>query len=570
MTNRTIGAQVLARMLHGYGVTHVFYVPCLAVRALAELEDLGVRRVVTHSEKAAAYMADGFARASGRPGICFSQHIGASNLASGLRDAYMGGSPVIAICGGPEPATRFRHGYQDVEDVSQFAAVTKTSSFVDTVDRLPDLLRQAFRSATTGAPGPVHLGLRGRIGSVVEDELDADAALVEPRFRQVPAFRPAPEPGAMREAIALLREASRPILVAGGGIVSSGAHAEVLELATRLGIPVATSLNAKHTIPDDHPLAVGVVGSYSRSSANKAVAEADLVFYIGSQTGGMVTFNWQIPRKGARVIQLDIEPSELGRNYPNAVSIAGDARTSLRALLDALGPAVAAGDPSGSIDSTPRLAPWRERTAALVREWRESTAPQRQSDAVPMRPERLCAEISRALPHDAVLVSDTGHAGIWTGTMIEFRHPEQRYIRCSGSMGWGLPGAIGAKCALPDRPVVCFTGDGALYYHLPELETAARHGIRLVVVVNNNSALSQEMPGVVRAYGNTLRGRANEMFTFRDTDFAEVARGFGCIGMRASTPSEFATAFREALAADRPVVIDAPTDLHAMPQKPWA
>lgn len=558
-TNKTTGAKLLANMLHGYGVSHIFYVPCLAVRALAELEDLGARRVITHSEKAAAYMADGFARASGRPGVCFSQHIGASNLASGLRDAYMGGSPVIALCGGPEPGTRFRHGYQDVEDVAQFGPVTKASSFVDTVDRLPDLLRQSFRAATSGAPGPVHLGLRGRIGVVVEDEVD-DELIIEPQFKQIPAFRPGPEPEKIIEAIELIKQAQRPIIVVGGGAVSSGAEQEVLDLATTLGIPIATSLNAKHVVPDRHPLAVGVVGTYSRSSANKSVVEADLVFFIGSHTGGQVTHNWQIPRKGATVIQLDIDPVELGRNYPNKVSIVGDAKVSLRQMLNTLGDARAVAS---------RLESWRERTTLLVKEWRNSTEAERTSNAVPMRPERLCAEISDLLPENGVLVSDTGHAGIWSGTMIELRHPGQRYIRCAGSMGWGLPGAIGVKFALPDRPVVCFTGDGALYYHLPELETAARHGVNLIVVVNNNSALSQEMPGVIRAYGNELRGKGSEMFRFDKTDFAGAAKSMGCVGMRAETPTEFNKAMKEALKANRPVVIDAVTDINAMPQKPW-
>lgn len=556
---KTTGSQLLAKMLHGYGVTHVFYVPCLAVNALAELEDLGVRRVVTHSEKAAAYMADGFARASGRPGVCFSQHIGASNLASGLRDAFLGGVPVLALCGGPEPGTRFRHGYQDLEDVSQFGPVTKSSSFVDRVDRLPDLLRQAFRAATSGAPGPVHLGLCGRTGAIVDEELD-DEFIVEPMFKQVPALRPGPEMQSVKDAIARILQSERPIIVAGGGVVSSGAERELLDFAATLGVPVATSLNAKHVIPDGHALSVGVVGTYSRSSANKAVAEADLVFFIGSHTGGQVTHNWQIPRKGATVIQLDIDPLELGRNYPNSVSIVGDARTCLTALL---------AEADGQNNGDARFPAWWQRVRELVRDWRDSTQSMRTSDAVPMRPERLCEEISNLLPENAVVVSDTGHAGIWSGTLIELRFPGQRYIRCAGSMGWGLPGAIGAKFALPDRPVVLFTGDGAFYYHLPELETAARHGVNLIVVVNNNSALSQEMPGVLRAYGNTLRGAGSEMFRFSDVDFAGVARSLGCVGLRAGTPLEFRKALSTAFNAERPVVIDATTDIDALPQRPW-
>jgi acetolactate synthase-1/2/3 large subunit len=553
---KRIGAHVLAEMLHAYGVSHVFYTPCLAINMLAAMEDLGTRRIITHGEKAAAYMADGFARASGRPAVCMSQHIGASNLAAGLRDAYLAGSPVIALAGSVEPPTRFRNGYQSVEDVSQFDAVTKASLMVDTVDRIPDLVRQAFRHATSGAPGPVHLGLRGRIGVVIDDPLD-DEGLVEDRFSTFPAFRTYPDPADIKNVIDLLARAKRPIIVAGGGVTTSGAGDEVVAFATKMGIPVATSLNAKHIIPDHHPLAVGVIGTYSRKCANMSVAEADLVIFIGSRTGGQTTFEWKIPRRGAKVVQIDIDPAEIGRNYPNSASVLGDAKVSVQALSDAAGQAA-------------DYSEWCDYVAGMVKQWREEHKAVSASDAVPMRPERICSEISELLPQDAILVSDTGHSGIWSGTMIELRHAGQRYIRCAGSMGWGLPGAIGVKFAEPNRPVVLFTGDGALYYHIAELETAARHNVKLIVVVNNNSALSQEMPGIKRAYGNEMRGRGPELYMHRDVNFAEVARNMGCIGIRAETPAEFRQALVDALQADGPVVIDAVSDLDAFPDRPWA
>ena len=561
MEKERLGANVLAEMLSKYDVSHVFYMPCLAVRALAELEDLGVRRVVAHSEKAAAYMADGFARASGRPGVCLSQHIGASNLAAGLRDAYLAGSPVIALSGGPEPSTRFRHGYQDVEDVSQFENVTKASSFIDTVDRLPDLVRQSFRAATTGAPGPVHLGFRGRIGQVVDEALD-DEGLVEKRFSKIPAFRPHADPQDILAAVAELKAAKRPVIVAGGGIVSSGAESELLALAEATGIPVITSLNAKHVIADGHPLSLGVSGTYSRACANKALLVSDLVFFIGSHTGGQVTFNWQTPPIGAPVVQLDIDASELGRNYPNRASINGDAKVSLAQLLTTLG------DDAALLNT--QYEPWRKEVDALRKDWWESVHSELISETAPMRPERLCAEISNNLPSDAILVSDTGHAGIWSGVYIELRSPGQRYIRCAGSMGWGFPGALGVKCAEPNRPVFCFTGDGAFYYHLPELETAVRYNINVITIVNNNSALSQEMPGVIRSYGNELRGRGREMFTFENTDFAALAENFGCLGIRVENPADIGAAMERALKANRPVIIDVVTDIDALPQKPFA
>src|SRR5476649_131573 len=266
------GARLFAEVMHGYGVTHVFYVPTILMRALAEMDEFKIRKIMTHGEKAAAYMADGYARASGKPGVCMAQQIGASNLAAGLRDGFMACSPMVAITGGSVPGSRYRHAYQEVEDVGQFDAVTKFSAQVDDVKRLPDLMRQAFRAATSGAPGPAHLRLSGLHGGAIGDMETELAPLVEEQFKRVPAFRPEPEPARVREALALLAKAQRPIIVAGGGVVSSGAQAELVELAEKLQIPVATSLNAKAAILDRNPLNVGVVGVYSRDCANKAVA----------------------------------------------------------------------------------------------------------------------------------------------------------------------------------------------------------------------------------------------------------------------------------------------------------
>src|SRR5437870_9780169 len=252
-------------------------------------------------------------------------------------DAYIACSPVIAITGGPDSESRYRYLYQEVEDFSMFDPVTKFNARIDKLSRLPDLLREAFRVATAGAPGPVHLEMRGSHGQVIEEEGDLDL-IFEEQYKQYPAFRPEPEMERIREAAAALTKAQRPVIVAGGGVTSSQAQQEVVQLAEMLSIPVATSLNGKGTISDDHPLSVGVVGTYSRWCANRAVAEADLVFFIGSHTGSQVTNNWKIPRAGTPVIQLDISPADLGRNYPNAVSLLGDAKVTLRRLIDALKP----------------------------------------------------------------------------------------------------------------------------------------------------------------------------------------------------------------------------------------
>ena len=550
------GSRFFAETMQAYGVTHIFFVPTMLLPAMAEMEDMNIRRVVTHGEKAAAYMADGYARASRKPGICMAQNVGAANLAAGLRDAYMACSPVIAITGGPDSESMYRYLYQEVADFSMFEPVTKFNARLDKLSRLPDLLRQSFREATSGAPGPVHLETRGNHGQVIEEEGNLEL-IVEPQYKQYPAFRPEPEMDRVRAAAEALTRAQKPVIVAGGGVTASQAAREVVELAELLSIPVATSLNGKGTISDDHPLAVGVIGTYSRACANQAVAEADLVFFIGSHTGSQVTNNWKIPRPGTPVIQLDISPADLGRNYPNTVSLLGDAKVTLRKMIEALKPI------------EPRTN-WVRRAQQLVGDWRAEVAPLRNSDAVLMRPERLCKEISEFLPPNAVVVSDTGHSGIWSGTMIDLNKPGQRYIRCAGSLGWAFPASLGVKCALPDTPVLCFTGDGGFYYHLAELETAVRYGINAVIVVNDNRSLNQETRLFDAAYGGKQRGRAGEMWIFEDIDLAKVADAMGCFAIRVERPSELKSALEQAFAANRPAVVDVVSDIKALAGRAWS
>jgi acetolactate synthase-1/2/3 large subunit len=519
---------------------------------------MGVQKILTHGEKAAAYMADGYARAKGAPGVCLAQQIGASNLAAGLRDPFMAHTPLIAITGGPGTPGRYRHAYQEVEDLSQFDPVTKLNMTLDDLSRLPDLLNHMFRTATSGAPGPVHMRLRGSHGQGIEGEGDI-TPVVETQFSRVPPFRPAPESQRVRAAVSALTAAQRPIIVAGGGVVASQAEPELVGLAEILQIPVATSLTAKGAIADDHPLSVGVVGTYSRACANKAVAEADLVFFVGTHAGGQITAMWKIPAPGTPVIQLDIDPEQLGRNYVNAVSLQGDAKVGLRAMINA-----------ASRRSPENAKAWTGRVQQLVQEWRAAHAAMLNSDAVPMRPERICKELTEALPDNGVIVSDTGHAGMWSGQMIDITKPGQRYIRCEGSLGWGLPGAMGVKCALPDRPVILFTGDGGFYYHLPELETAARHNINLVMVVNNNSSLNQEIPLVKAAYKEKRDQRSGEMWRFSSSaDLAKVAQSLGCTAFRVETPAQLKELLPRAIAMNKPVLLDCISDDQALAPTAW-
>ena len=549
------GGRFIAETVHGYGITHVFFMPYIGPRALMEMEKLGIKRVQTHGEKAAAYMADAYARVNRSPGLCMAQSVGAVNLAAGLQDAFLACSPVVALTGREFLINQKRHAYQEVDHVNPFSAVTKYSAYVPSPEHLPVYLRQAFRAATSGTPGPAHLEFEGIAGqSVVEEEADFEV-VVEEMFSQLPPFRPEAEPSAIAAALQLLNSAERPFIVAGGGVTASDARAELIELAEKLSVPVATSLNAKAMFPYDHELAVGVPGSYSRACANQALCEADLVFFIGSHAGGQVTNFYQIPPQSTPIIQLDINPEEIGRNYPIKVGLHGDVKSSLRRMIDSAAPA-------------PARTAWIGRVRELVENWNASVSQHVNSEILPMRPERLCRDLSDNLPSDAILVSDTGHAGIWTGTMMDLKHPDQSFIRCAGSLGWGLPAAMGAKCAQPERPVLCFTGDGGIWYHLSELETAVRNGINTVTIVNNNHSLNQEQDGVEQIYGGRTTG-SDELWLFDDADFARIAESMGALGLTVNKPSELAGALDQALASGRPAVVDVKTHVEGIAPKAW-
>ena len=551
-TKRT-GAEVLADMLAGYGVSHVFMVPAVLRRTFAEMERrTKIARVHCHGEKAAAYMADGYARASGKPGICMAQVIGALNLAAGLRDAYLAHSPVIAMTGGRDPKTKFRKVYQEIDDVPAFEPVTKFNATIDDVSRIPDMVRQAFRVATSGAPGPVHLQFRGNEGQLDLEEAEMEA-LVEAQFAHVPPFRPEPQAEHVKAALDLLQSAERPIFVAGGGVRASGAGRTLVALAEALQIPVATSLNGKDCIPGTHPLSVGVVGSYSRESANRAVNRADLVCFIGTETGGMTTHFWAVPKIGTPAIQIDIEPESLGRNYPLAASVLGDAKAVL-ARMSAL----------ADRTSAKKRAAWIKEISGLRSDWYTKYKADLESNAVPIHPARICHELSQHVPDDAVVVVDTGHAGMWMGGLYDLRVPTQSYIRSAGHLGWAFPAGIGAKAACPDRPVVVFTGDAGFWYHIAEIETAVRWNINSVTIVNNNGGGNQSKRGFDRAYGGEQTAQARELWTYRPINFAKLAEDMGALGIRVEKPGDIAPALARALAAGCPAVIDVVTDIDTL------
>jgi acetolactate synthase-1/2/3 large subunit len=550
------GAEYLARSLAANGTTHVFFIDAVLRRTLIELGTLGVIRVLGHSEKAVAYMADGYARIAGRPGICFAQSVGAANLASGLQDAYLGRSPVIAMTGHKQPSMQHRNAYQEIPHTPLFSAVTKFTAQVDAAADLPRLMRQAWREAMTGTPRPAHLDLNGLQAEVIEAGMVNEAPVADPAFQlRLPPFRPTPSDYEIERAAARLHGATRIAIVAGEGAVASVAGPELLAVAEALQAPIATSLGGRGVIPTRHRLSIGCAGNYAAPPANQIVHEADLVLFVGCETGDQVTHTWRIPAIDTPCVQIDIDPTEFGRSYPNTLGLMGDPKSTLAKL------AIALGKPD-------RDSAFADRAAAIVAAWREARAPYLANASVPIWPDRLCDEITRALPDDGILVADTGYSGIWSSTLIELNGQGQTYLRAAGSLGWSFPAALGAKCAAPNRKVICWSGDGAIYYHLTELETARRRGIAVVLVINNNSGFGQGWPNIQRQQGNKP-GDIRELARFGPTNFADIARVFGLHGIRVEEPSQIAPALRDALASDETVVVDVATDIDCRAPEPW-
>jgi acetolactate synthase-1/2/3 large subunit len=546
------GARYLAEALHGFGVDHVFFMDAILRRTLGECGELGIRRILTHSEKAAAYMADGYARAGQRPGVVMAQSVGAANLAAGLQDARLFGSPVIAVTGRHPATNQYRNAYQELPHEPMFQAFVKASYRIDTIEQLPHLLRQAFREATSGPPGPVHLDVLGNTGSI-NDMAEVDAPPLW-EFRSVPSQRPHPDPERLSAAVSVLTASKSPLLVAGAGAVISDASDSIRLLCEHFSMPLVTTLDAKGFLPSGHPLFVGVGGTYSSRSANRLMSEADVILFVGCEAGDQITNNFVLPSAGAKIIQIDINPIELGRNFPGAIEIWSDPRAAIDELLS-------------SIPNKVR-SKWIQRVADLVSEWQQHISVQRDSDVIPLRPERVCKELGEWLPSNAILVADTGYASLWTGTMLDLKSEDQTYLRAAGSLGWAFPASLGAKCACPDRPTVCFTGDGGFMYHLPELETAKRWGIATVTVVNNNSRLAQGLRNLRIAHEG-LNSRMEDLFTFIPLDFAKIANAFGCRGYRVEKADQFRPALERALASGEPAVIDVVTDPLAQAELPW-
>ncbi|MEJ2209720.1 MAG: thiamine pyrophosphate-binding protein [Anaerolineae bacterium] len=546
------GGQIVVEMLRAYGVRHIFGVPgdtgLALYDALARASQQGqIDHVLARDERSAAYMADVYARVSYRPGVCEGPSgAGATYLASGLAEAQASSIPVVALTSDTPLAAEGRNVLTALDQPALFAPITKWATRLTGAEGIPDAVRQAFRLATSGRPGAVQITLPM---DVLESDVTAPRLYAEEACCAYPAYPTRPDPAAVQRAADLLRRARRPMIVAGGGVLTSRAWAELTVLAEALGAPVGTSIGGKGAIAEDHPLSLGVVGSNGRRPyANAALRTADLILYVGCKTGSVVTDGWTLPPRDGHpaIVYLDIDPAEIGRNYAPAAGLVADARLGLADLLEAL----AARGSMAVADPLAELAP------AVADFWAEFEA-KATADTSPIKPQRVIAALARLLPEDSVVVADAGTPTPFAAAYL--RSPAGRRViipRGHGGLGYALPGVVGAKLARPGATVVGLIGDGSLGMSAGEMETIARLGLPVTLVQFNNACF-----GWIKVSQDILYGGRHFGVDFgADTDYVAIARGFGLRGVRVDEAAGVEPALRRALASEQPTFIDVLTE----------
>lgn len=553
------GGEVIVEMLRRFDVDMMFGLPGEQTHihdAIFRRNDL--RHILVRHEQAAAKMADSHARATGKVGVCDATvGPGATNLIAGIAESFLSGIPVIALVSDVRADWRGRDCFQEIDQVNVFRPITKAVFSVDHVERIPEFIRRAFQIATTGRPGPVLLSFPMTTLRATHAFSEADLR-VDPRYARYPANRPVPPQDEVDAAIDMLLAADRPIIFAGGGVMASGAMDEVRALAELLDMPVTTSYMGKGSLPENHPLALGPYGVLGRAAANEYILKADFGLALGTRFNNVVTAAWQIPAKATKLVQVDIEPTQIGRNYPVEMALAGDLRSVLRMML-------------GKLRNDPRVTKkqvQRDAVSALTAKWRQEKGIEsdlaRDETTKPVHPIQVIRAMRDAMGDDDVLVCDSGFNQIWGGQCFEVRSSGRCYLgpRGFGVMGYATPAAISRALTTPDQNVVCLTGDGGFAMVIQDLETATRSGANLTIVIMNNSNM-QFIRDNQRLF---FEGRYIST-EFSELDYAEIARGFGWHGIRVDVSGELDAAFAEAKASLKPTVIDVRIDDDAIPER---
>jgi acetolactate synthase-1/2/3 large subunit len=540
------GGRALAEMLFLAGAGPIFGMGGFQLLPFYDAVGLvGLNHHLINDERCGAFAADAYARVTNRPGICDGTlGPGATNLVTGLVESLNGGIPIIAIAGDTNRQHSWKNMTQECRQAEILKPAVKELIRVEMTSRVPELVRRAFAVATAGRPGPVLLDVPEDVAHGMHDFAPEEFVIDESTLK-APSRRIRPDRADIERAARLIATAKRPLLLTGGGIHLSEAWDALTRFAEAQAIPVAHTMSGKGGIACSNPLNLGLFGRYSRI-ANELIEASDCLIVVGCKLGEIATKRFALPPPHIPVIHLDIVAEEIGRCIPAAIALWGDARAGLEDLIEALSDSAAAARATRA-DHVAEIAP-------RLRKWEEDAAPRLNSRDRPVHMARLCRELNNTMPADSILVADGGFAGHWTGLLYDTKKAGRHFIPDRGfaSIGYGLPGGIGAWLAAPDRAVVAISGDGGFNMMLGELETARRIGCGLTIVVVNNAA-----SGYVKALQHVMMGGRYQSADLVEMDYAAIARTMGCGGIRVEDPEALAPALRQGIEErDRPTVID--------------
>lgn len=556
------GAEAAVRMLQEHGVKHIFGLcgdtSLPFYDALARL-DHGIDHILTRDERHAAYMADAYARVTGRPGVCEGPSGGgATYILPGVIEANESSVALLAITSDVPVIARGRYPLTELDQARLFAPLTKWNGVADHVTQIPGLFRKAFRAMTTGRPGAAHIGLPY---DLQKQTLDSSLVWAQIEHSRFPAFRAAPDPATVAHAAEAILAARRPLFICGGGVILSGASAELIALAQLLDAPVASTVSGHGAIPDDHPLAVGVVGTNGGvPETREIVASADLVIFVGCRAGSTSTEHGAVPRRGVPIVHVDIDPMVVGANYPYEAALVGDARLCLAAL---------GVEVSRLLEAKTRSTEARQRLAALKQAKRAAFETLARSNERPIRPERVLAALQAALPSDAIIVADPGTPCPYFSAHYQFNESGRRFIsnRAHGALGFSLAAALGAWYGSPTSKVIAAMGDGSFGFCVGELETIVRKRAPLTMIIFSNASY-----GWIKASQKTGYSERYFSVDFSRTDHAKIAEAYGVKAWTVDDPTDVAAVISAAVRHDGPSLVDViaqPLEQSAVPVSQW-
>ncbi len=548
------------RMLIDYGVEYIFGIPggqTLPLYDAAYAYQDQIKHILFRDERSAGHAACAYSRIAGKLGVCDATvGAGAANLPSPLTEALNSSTPMLAIVG-EHPVTwvnksEFGRASQGMDQISMLKAVSKKVIYVPTQENLPELVKTAFQEATTGRPGPVSLVIPADVFRKQGSPSNIDR-FIDPSLNQYLSRRTAPDPNDVGKAASLLRKAKRPVMLLGGGALISGAMSEAKELAELLSMPVAHTITGKGTLSDDHDLNMGVVGIFANTPcAEASIRQADVVFLVGNKSSQSSSFLWTVPKAEQIVIQLDIDPAEVGRIFRTDVGLIGDAKLGLKALIDAL----------KTIDNPSIDVEWLNELKNLRERWQDKKSKLFASEGKPIKPYRVMKALNDVMGQEDILVCDAGFATGW-GAIYHSQHVPGRHSifpRGLAGLGYAVAASIGAQLAAPNRRVVSLAGDGGFTYGMPELSTQALVGLPIVNVVLNNFVFGWVKWAEKAWYNGSFK--ASEL---QAIDFAKVAEGMGCVGLKVEEPGDLEDTLEHAFKLNKPVVVEVITDADSTP-----